>query len=136
MPSADLDERLERLLRTVHDGVIADDPAVVVRRGRRRRLARGAVVVVAALLPERVPRPAAVATGPAPGGVPDGAVPWFEAHLSGNPGELVVSVTAPVAARSRPSDPCWEGYQPQARAEADRMVVTVRRFRPDRKSVV
>ena len=142
MPSADLDERLERLLRTVQDGVIAGDPAVVVRRGRRRRLARGtagvgavaallaAVVVVAALLPDRLPRPAAVATGPAPGGVPDGAVPWFEAHLSGNPGELVVSVTAPVAARSRPSDPCWEGYQPQARAEADRMVVTVRRFRP------
>jgi hypothetical protein len=88
------------------------------------------VVVVAALLPDRLPRPAAVATGPAPSGVPDGAVPWFEAHLSGNPAELVVSVTAPVAARSRPSDPCWEGYQPQARAEADRMVVTVRRFRP------
>jgi hypothetical protein len=142
MPSADLDERLERLLRTVQDGVTAGDPAVVVRRGRRRRLARGAVgagavavllaavVVVAALLPDRLPRPAAVATGPAPGGVPDGAVPWFEAHLSGNPGALVVSVTAPVAARSRPSDPCWEGYQPQARAEADRMVVTVRRFRP------
>jgi hypothetical protein len=142
MPSADLDERLDRLLRTVQDGVTAGDPAVVVRRGRRRRLARGtvgagavaallaAVVVVATLLPQRLPRPTAVATGPAPGGVPDGAVHWLEAHLSGNPGELVVSVTAPVAARSRPSDPCWEGYQPQARAEADRMVVTIRRFRP------
>jgi hypothetical protein len=94
MPSADLDERLERLLRTVQDGVTAGDPAVVVRRGRRRRLARGtvgaaaaavllaAVVVVNTLLPDRLPRPAAVATGPAPGGVPDGAVPWFEDHLS------------------------------------------------------
>jgi hypothetical protein len=142
MPSADLDDRLERLLRTVQDSVTAGDPAAVARRGRRRRRARStvgvgaaaallaAVVVVATLLPDRAPRPAAVATGQAPGGVPDGAVPWFEAHLSGNPGELVVSVTAPVAARSRPPDPCWEGYQPQARAEADRMVVTVRRFRP------
>jgi AcrR family transcriptional regulator len=142
MPGADLDDRLDRLLRTVEDGVTAGDPAAVARRGRRRRLARrtagagavaallAAVVVVAALLPERVPRPAAVATGPAPGGVPDGAASWFDAHLSGNPGELVVSVTAPVAARSRPSDPCWEGYQPVARAEPDRMVVTIRRLRP------
>jgi hypothetical protein len=90
-----------------------------------------AVVVVAALLPNRVPRPAApAATGPAPGGVPDGVVPWSDAHLSGNPGELVVTVWATVGARSRPSDPCWEGYQPQARAEPDRMVVTIRRFRP------
>jgi hypothetical protein len=64
MPGADLDDRLDRLLRTVQDGVTAGDPAVVVRRGRRRRLARrtagvgavavllAAVVVVAALLPE------------------------------------------------------------------------------------
>jgi hypothetical protein len=64
MPGADLDDRLERLLRAVQDGVTAGDPAAVARRGRRRRLARrtagvgavavllAAVVVVAALLPE------------------------------------------------------------------------------------
>jgi hypothetical protein len=143
MPGADLDDRLDRLLRTVQDGVTADDPAAVVRRGRRRRLAwrtagagavavlLAAVVVVAVLLPQRVPRPAApVATGPAPGGVPAGVAPWSDAHLSGNPGELVVRIVGPVGARSRPSDPCWEGYQPVARAEPDRMVVTIRRFRP------
>jgi hypothetical protein len=64
MTSADLDDRLDRLLRMVQDGVTAGDPAAVARRGRRRRLARrmagvgavavllAAVVVVAALLPE------------------------------------------------------------------------------------
>lgn len=139
MPGTDLDDRLERLLRTVQDGVTAGDPGVVVRRGRRRRLARrtagvgavavllAGVVVVAALLPERGPRPPA--TGPTAAGVPNGVVPWSDARPSGNPGALVVTVQAGVGARSRPSDPCWEGYQPEARAEADRMVVTVRRFR-------
>jgi hypothetical protein len=143
MPGTDLDDRLDRLLRAVQDSATAGDPAAVTRRGRRRRLARGtagvgavavllaAVVVVAALLPQWVPRPAApAATGPAPGGVPAGVAPWFDAHPSGNPGELVVSVVAPVGARSQPSDPCWEGYQPQARAEPDRMVVTIQRLRP------
>jgi hypothetical protein len=143
MPGTDLDDRLAHLLRAVQDGVAAGDPVAVVRRGRRRRLARrtagvgavavllAAVVVAAPLLPERGPRPAAppVATGPAPGGVPDGVVPWSDARPSGNPGALVVTVQAGVGARSRPSNPCWEGYQPEARAEADRMVVTVRRFR-------
>jgi hypothetical protein len=64
MPGADLDDRLERLLRAVQDGVTAGDPAAVVHRGRRRRLARrtagvgavavllAGVVVVAALPPE------------------------------------------------------------------------------------
>lgn len=139
MPGTDLDDRLDRLLRTVQDGVTAGNPVAVVRRGRRRRLARrtagvgavavllAGVVVVASLLPERGPRPAA--TGPTAAGVPDGVVPWSDARSSGNPGELVVTVQAGVGARSRPSDPCWEGYQPEARAEADRMVVTIRRFR-------
>jgi hypothetical protein len=139
MPGTDLDDRLDRLLRTVQDGVTAGDPVAVVRRGRRRRQARrtagvGAVavllalvVVVPALLPERVPRPAA--TEPAAAGVLDGVVPWSDARVSGKPGELVVTVQAGVGARSRPSDPCWEGYQPEARAEADRMVVTIQRFR-------
>jgi hypothetical protein len=143
MPSADLDDRLDRLLRTVEDGVTAGDPAALARGGRRRRLVRrtagagavaallAAVVVVASLLPDRVPRPAAptVATGPALDGVPDGVVPWSGARVTGDPRELVVTVQAGGGARSRPSDPCWEGYQPEARSEADRMVVTVRRFR-------
>jgi hypothetical protein len=139
MPATDLGDRLDHLLRTVQDGVTAGDPAAVARRGRRRRLARrtagagavavllAAVVVVPALLPDRGPRPAA--TGPAAAGVPAGVVPWSDARFSGNPGELVVTVQAGVGARSRPSDPCWQGYQPEARAEADRMVVTIRRFR-------
>jgi hypothetical protein len=139
MPGTDLDDRLARLLRTVQDGVTAGNPAAVARRGRRRRLARrtagvgavavllAGVVAVAALLPERGQRPAA--TGPTAAGVPDGVVPWSDARPSENPGELVVTVQAGVGARSRPSDPCWEGYQPEARAEADRMVVTIRRFR-------
>jgi hypothetical protein len=138
MPSTDLDDRLDRLLWTVQDGVTGGNPAAVVRRGRRRRLVRrtagvGAVavllaaVVVPALRPERGPRP--TATRPAAAGVPDGVVPWSDARFSRNPGELVVTVQAGVGARSRPSNPCWEGYQPEARAEADRMVVTVRRFR-------
>jgi hypothetical protein len=75
MPGADLDDRLDRLLRAVEDGVTAGNPAAAARRGRRRRLARrtagvgavaallAAVVGVAALLPERVPRPAAPAGG-------------------------------------------------------------------------
>jgi hypothetical protein len=142
MPGTDLDDRLDRLLRTVQDGVAAGDPVAVVRRGRRRRLARrtagvGAVavllaaVVIVSLLPDRGPRPAAppVATGPTAAGVPDGVVAWSDARPSGNPGELVVTVQAGVGARSHPSDPCWEGYQPEARAEAGRMVVTIQRFR-------
>jgi hypothetical protein len=139
MPGTELGDRLDHLLRTVEDGVTAGDPAVVARRGRRRRLARrtagvgavavllAGVVVVASLLPEREPRPAA--TGPTAAGVPNGVVSWSDARVSANPAELVVTVQAGVGARSRPSDPCWEGYQPQARAEADRMVVTIRRFR-------
>jgi hypothetical protein len=115
-----------------------------LRQERRRRLARraagtgavaallAAVVAVPAFLPDRPGRPAAaptVATGPLPDGVPDQVVPWEGARPGGQPRQLTVTVIAGGGADSTPSDPCWEGYQPEARSEADRVVVTVRRFR-------
>jgi len=143
MPGLDLDDRLDRLLRAVEDGVTTGDPAAVARGGRRRRLVRrtagagavatllAGVVLVPSLLPDRTPRPPAptVATGPPVDGVPDGVVPWSGARVTGNLRELAVTVQAGGGAKSKPSDPCWEGYQPEARSEPDRMVVTVRRFR-------
>lgn len=89
-----------------------------------------ALVAVPTLLPDRPPGPAVapVATGPPPGGVLDRVVPWKGARLIGGPGRLTVTVDGGGSA-SGPSDPCWEGYQAEARSEPDRVVVTVRRFR-------
>lgn len=142
MPGPELDDRLDRLLHAVAAGVTAGDPAEVARRGRRRRLARraggagavaallAALVAVPTLLPDRPPGPAAepVGTGPPPGAVLDRVVPWKGARLIGGPGRLTVTVDGGGSASS-PSDPCWEGYQAEARTEPDRVVVTVRRFR-------
>ena len=141
MPGPELDDRLDRLLNSVAAGVRAGDPAEVARRGRRRRLARrtGGAVAVAVLLaalvavPLLLPdRPAGPATPPSvigpPGSIPDGVVPWKGARVLGGPRQLTVTVDGGGGAPS-PSDPCWEGYRPEARSEPDRMVVTVHRFR-------
>jgi hypothetical protein len=143
MSGPDLDDRLDHLLRAVAAGVTAGDPAAVARRGRRRRLARRAagaavvaallvgVVLVPTVLPDQARRPAtpSVVTGPPVDGIPDGVVPWSGARGGEKPRQLTVTVQAGGGAASQPSDPCWEGYQPEARSEPDRVVVTVRRFR-------
>ena len=112
------------------------------RRSRRRRLVRraagtgavaamlAAVVAVPAFLPDRPAGPAdpALATGPPPGGVPDRVVPWDGARLGDRPGRLTVTVDGG-GGGADPSDPCWEGYQPEVSSAPDRVVVTVRRFR-------
>jgi hypothetical protein len=143
MSGPDLDERLDHLLRSVAAGMAPGDVDVVVGRGRRRRLARRAagggviaallavVLLAAVVLPDRTPPQLAapVATGPAVGGIPDGVVPWSGGRGGDGPRELVVTVQAGGGVGGRPSDPCWEGYQSEARSEPDRIVVTVRRFR-------
>jgi hypothetical protein len=143
MSGPDLEDRLDHLLRSVAAGVAPGDVEAVARRGRRRRMARRAagggliavllagVVLARVVLPDATPPPAAapVATGPAVGGIPDGVVPWSGGREGDGPQELSVTVLAGGGVGGRPSDPCWEGYQSEARSEPDRVVVTVHRFR-------
>jgi hypothetical protein len=143
MSGPDLDDRLDHLLRSVAAGVAPGDAEVVARRGRRRRIARRAagggliavllagVVLVKVVLPDATPPPATapVAIGPAVGGVPDGVVPWSGGREGDGPRELSVTVLAGGGVGGQPSDPCWQGYQSEARSEPDRVVVTVHRFR-------
>ena len=143
MSGPDLEDRLDHLLRSVAAGVAPGDVEAVARRGRRRRMARraaggGLIAVLLAgmvlakfVLPDATPPPAAapVAIGPAVGGVPDGVVPWSGGREGDGPLELSVTVPAGAGVGGQPSDPCWEGYQSEARSEPDRVVVTVHRFR-------
>jgi hypothetical protein len=143
MSGPDLEDRLDHLLRSVAAGVAPGGVEAVARRGRRRRMARRAagggliavllagVVLAKVVLPDATPPPAAapVAIGPAVGGIPDGVVPWSGGREGDGPRELSVTVLAGGGVGGRPSDPCWQGYQSEARSEPERVVVTVHRFR-------
>ena len=143
MSGPDLDDRLDHLLHSVATGVAPGDVESIARRGRRRRVARRAagaglvamllagVVLAKVVLPQAPPAPAAapVATGPAVGGIPDGVVPWSDGREGDGPRELLATVQAGGGVGGRPSDPCWQGYQSEARSEPDRVVVTIHRFR-------
>lgn len=143
MSGPDLEDRLDHLLHSVATGVAPGDAEAIARQGRRRRMARRAagggliavllagVVLAKLVLPQAPPPPAAapVATGPAVGGIPDGVVPWSGGREGDGPRELLVTVQAGGGVGGRPSDPCWQGYQSEARSEPDRVVVTIHRFR-------
>src|SRR6266496_4934020 len=77
------------------------------------------VVLAKVVLPHLTSLPAAapVATGPAVGGIPDGVVPWSGGREGDGPRELSVTVLAGSGVGGQPSDPCWEGYQSEARFE-------------------
>jgi hypothetical protein len=91
----------------------------------------GGVVLAKVVLPHVTAPPAAepVATGPAVGGIRDGVVAWSGGREGDGPRQLLVTVLAGGGVAGRPSDPCWQGYQSQARSEPDRVVVTIQRFR-------
>ena len=141
MSGPDLEDRVDHPLRSVAAGVAPGDVEAVARRGRRRRMARRAagggliavllagVVLARVVLPDATPAAAPVATGPAVGGLPEGVVPWSGGREGDGPQELSVTVLAGGGMGGRPSDPCWEGNQSEARSEPDRVVVTVHRFR-------
>lgn len=63
---------------------------------------------------------------PAQDGIEDRVVSWDGARTASTPRQLVLSF---IGGPAGPSDaPCWKGYRPEVRFEAQRVVITLRSF--------